>query len=280
MKMRRWATGSATYVFLIALLIIMIYPLVWMFMATFKTNEEIFRSVALFPQSWSLDAFINGWQGNRQITYSTFFLNSFKLVIPTVLATVVSSSLVAYGFARFRFRLKRVLFSLVIGALLLPHEVLIVPQYLIFRNLGWIDSYWPFIVPAALACYPFFIFMLVQFFRGFPRELEEAAIIDGCGSMGIFLRIIVPLSKPALISVALFQFVWRWNDFLNSLIYINTTSKFTVPLALRMSLDISGMVNWNSLLAMSLLAICPLIIVFIFSQKYFVEGIVTTGIKG
>lgn len=268
------------YFFLVLLLIVMIYPLIWMVMASFKSNDEIFNSLSLLPKKWMTDSFISGWKGNGQLTYTTFFLNSFKLVIPTVLATIVSSSLVAYGFARFNFRLKKSLFALVIGTLLMPKEVLIVPRYLIFHKLGWTNSYLPFIVPAVFACSPFFIFMLVQFFRGFPAELEDAARIDGCNSFRIFVQIILPLSKPALFSVVIFQFMWCWNDFFNSLIYINSTSKFTVPLALRMSLDITGSVSWNEIMAMSVLSMIPLTLLFIFAQKYFIEGIATTGIKG
>lgn len=280
MKIKRKAAYYITYLFLVILLIVMIYPLIWMVLASFKSNEEIFNSLSLLPKKWITDSFISGWKGNGQVNYTKFFLNSFEVVIPTVLATVVSSSLVAYGFARFNFRFKKLLFALVISSLFLPQEVLIVPQYLIFHKLGWVNSYLPFIVPGIFACYPFFIFMLVQFFRGIPTELEEAARIDGCNSFGIFTRIFLPLSKPALVSVALFQFMWRWNDFLNSLIYINSTSKFTVSLALRMSLDISGTVVWNEIMAMAVLSMVPLILLFIFAQKYFIEGISTTGLKG
>jgi oligogalacturonide transport system permease protein len=280
MKIKQSVGHYVAYLFLLILLIVMIYPLIWMVMASFKSNDEIFNSLSILPREWITSSFASGWKGNGQVTYTTFFLNTFALVIPTVLATVASSSLVAYGFSRFDFRLRKPLFALVIGSLLLPQEVLIVPQYLIFHRFGWTDSYLPFIVPAAFACYPFFIFMLVQFFRGFPAELEEAARIDGCNSFVIFWRIILPLSKPALFSVAIFQFMWRWNDFFNSLIYINSTRKFTVPLALRMSLDLTGTVNWNEIMAMSVLSMIPLILLFIFAQRYFIEGIATTGIKG
>ena len=174
--------------------------------------------------------------------------------MPTVLGTVHSSTLVAYAFARFQFRFKRFLFMLVISSLLLPNEVLVVPRYLLFNKLGWVDSYLPFIVPAFFATYPFFIFMLVQFFRSLPTEMEDAAVIDGCNSFGILVRIILPLSTAALLSVTVFQFVWRWNDFLNNLIYINSVRKYTVSLALRMSMDVAETIQWNRLMALSLLS--------------------------
>lgn len=169
---------------------------------------------------------------------------------------------------------------LVISSLLLPNEVLVVPRYLLFNKLGWVDSYLPFIVPAFFATYPFFIFMLVQFFRSLPTEMEDAAVIDGCNSFGILVRIILSLSTAALLSVTVFQFVWRWNDFLNNLIYINSVRKYTVSLALRMSMDVAETIQWNRLMALSLLSMLPPVLLYIFVQKQFVEGIATTGIKG
>jgi oligogalacturonide transport system permease protein len=168
-----------------------------------------------------------------------------------------------------------------ISTLMLPNTVVVIPRYLIFRNLDWLDTYWPFIVPAAFGCFPFFIFMLVQFFRGLPRELDESAVMDGCSPPTILFRILLPLCKPALISAALFQFIWTWNDFFNQLIFINSVKKFPLSLALRMSIDSTGgTVEWNQIMAMSVLAIVPPVLIFFFSQKYFVEGIATTGIKG
>lgn len=267
------------YILLIAVGIIMIYPVIWLFFASFKSNDELFGSSALLPSSFSWDAYIEGWKGTGQYTYTLFFLNSLKLVVPTVIFTVFSSALVAYGFAKFKFPFKKTLFILMISTLMLPNAVVIIPKYMLFRDLGWIDSYKPFIVPAVFAGYPFFIFMLVQFFRGLPKELDEAAIIDGCNSFAIFTKIVLPLSKPALISAAIFQFMWTWNDFFNSLVYINSVSKLTLPLALRMSLDASAAVNWNQIMAMALITIVPCILIFFFLQRYFVEGVATSGMK-
>jgi oligogalacturonide transport system permease protein len=258
----------------------MIYPVVWLFFASFKGNDELFGSAALLPKAFTFDSYIQGWKGTGQYGYSTFFLNTIKLVIPTVLFTVMSSAVVAYGFARFKFPFKKILFALMISTLMLPNAVVIIPKYMLFRDLGWIDSYNPFIVPAIFAGYPFFIFMLVQFFRGVPRELDEAATIDGCNSFTIFLRIMLPLSKPALFSAGIFQFMWTWNDFFNSLVYINSVNKLTLPLALRISLDASASVNWSQIMAMALVSILPCILIFFFAQKHFVEGIATTGMKG
>lgn len=268
------------YIFLTILGFIMIYPLIWLFFSSFKPNNEIFGSLDLFPKQIIWDSYLNGWKGNVQFSFSIFFLNSLKLVTPVVLFTLISSTLVAYGFARFKFPLKKILFAVMISTLMLPNAVIIIPRYIIFKYLGWINSYLPFSIPALFACYPFFIFMLVQFFRGIPRELDESAIMDGCNSFTILTRILLPLSKPALFSAGIFQFIWTWNDFFNSLIFINSVSKFTVALGLRMSLDNTATSNWNEVMAMAIVSIIPCVLIFFFAQRYFVEGIATTGNKG
>ena len=274
-------TSLVAYFFLLLLGILMVYPLIWMFFGSFKANDEIFGSLRLLPKAFSLDGYLKGWEGSGQFDFGVFFINTFALVVPTVVFTVVSSALVAYGFARFHFPMKKILFMLMISTLMLPNAVIIIPRYILFKNLHWLNSYLPFTVPALFACYPFFVFMMVQFYRGLPKELDESALIDGCGPLTILLRILLPLSKPALFSATIFQFIWTWNDFFNSLIYINSIKKFPVSLALRMSIDSTGgVVGWNQVLAMSVLAILPPVALFFFAQKYFVEGIATTGIKG
>jgi len=268
------------YILLLWILTIMCYPIIWLFFSSFKTNTEIFGSNKLLPSSFSLRPYIEGWKGVGNISYGTFFKNTFLMVIPTVFFTVLSSSVVAYGFARFRFPLKRVFFALMLSTLMLPDTVIIIPKYMLFRDFKWLNTYLPFIVPTVFAATPFFIFMLVQFFRGLPRELDESAVIDGCGSLRIFFSILMPLCKPALISAAIFQFIWTWNDFFSSLIYITEVRKFTLSLALRMSSDVQSATSWDKTLAMSVLTIIPPVMIFFFAQKYFVEGISTTGIKG
>jgi oligogalacturonide transport system permease protein len=164
--------------------------------------------------------------------------------------------------------------------LMLPDAVIMIPRYILFRNFGWLNTYWPFYIPALLAVNAFFVFLLIQFFRGIPRDLDEAAEIDGCGSFGTLVRVLLPLSKPAVFSVCIFQFIWTWNEFFNALVYINSVSKFPVALGLRMVLDNEGAVNWNQVMAMSVVTILPCVAVFFAAQKYFVEGIATTGLKG
>lgn len=279
-KVKKTARLICSYIFLSILGIIMVYPLLWMFSASFKTNNEIFSSFSLIPRQIVKGSFAAGWKGSGQYSFGLYFSNTFLMVLPTVLLTIISSLLVAYGFARFKFRFKKVLFALVLASLMLPTEVIIIPRYMLFNSLSWLDSYLPFIVPAAFATYSFFIFMLVQYIRGIPRELDESAFIDGCSSFRILTRIIIPLCKPALISVAIFQFVWRWNDFLNPLIYISSVRKYPLSLALRMTLDVTDTIAWNQVMSMSVLSLVPPVLLFFFTQKYFVEGVATTGLKG
>lgn len=260
--------------------LIFLYPLLWLVSASFKPNSEIFASLSLWPSVRVTEAYVEGWRGLGKYGFDAFFKNTLVLTLPTVVLTVLSSTLVAYGFARFRFPGKKMLFALMLSTLMLPDSVLLIPRYLLFRELNWLNTYLPFYVPALLAVHAFFIFLLVQFFRGLPRELDEAAYIDGCSSFGILARILIPLSGPALISAALFQFIWTWNDFFNALIFINSVSKFPVSLGLRMALDNEGAVHWNRVMAMSVLTIIPCVAVFFMAQKYFVEGISTTGLKG
>ena len=278
MKKRLKTLG--THAFLCLLGFLMIYPILWLFFAPFKTNQEILGSIALFPETYTFSAFAEGWRGTGQYTFSVFTLNTLRLVLPTIAFTALSSVVVAYGFARFDFAFKKPLFGLMIATLMLPNAVIIIPRYILFTRIGWHDSYLPFIIPALLACNPFFIFMMTQFFRGLPRALDESARIDGCSSFGILLHILVPLCKPAVISVMLFQMIWTWNDFFNSLIFISSVRKYTLPLALKMTLDNEAAVNWAKVLAMSCVSIFPLVLVFFLAQKYFVEGIATTGLKG
>lgn len=267
------------YLLLVLLGFVLIYPLLWMLGASFMSNQEILSGGGLIPQNPVFDAYQKGWDGIGRYGFGTFFLNTFALVLPTVLFTVVSSVLVGYGFARFEFPFKKTLFILMISTLMLPNTVVVIPRYILFRDLGWLDSYLPFIAPAVLGAYPFFNFMMVQFFRGLPKELEESAYMDGAGSMRILIDILLPLCKPAIFSVVIFQFIWTWNDFFNALIYISSVSKFPVALGLRMTIDIASQVDWNQILAMSVVTILPPVILFFLAQKYFVEGISTSGLK-
>lgn len=267
------------YCFLILLAAVMLYPLIWMFFASFKNNGEIFKA-ALLPAEWTLEGYRNGWAGSGQYTYATFFKNTFLMVLPMVLFTILSASFVGFGFARFRFVGKRFFFALMMGCMMLPNAVMIIPRYIMYRDMGWLDSYLPFIVPCIFGGGSFFIFMFIQFFRGIPRELDESAYVDGCSSFMVYWKIIMPLAKPAIFSAMTFQFMWSWNDFMGPLLYINKVSRYPLSLALRMSMDVNMSISWNNIIAMAIVSITPLVLVFFCAQKYFVEGVASTGIKG
>ena len=264
---KRNSVSWVTYTVVLLIGLAMLYPIIWMFFATFKSNAEIFGSVKLLPSSFSFQSYIDGWHVNSKITYTTLF-------------TVLSSAIVAYGFARYQFPGKKILFGILIATLMLPGAVVMIPRYAMFNKLGLVDTYWPFYLQGLLSVNSFFVFMLIQFIRGLPRELDESAYLDGCSDLKVFVKILVPLMKPALFSAGLFQFMWTYNDYTNVLIYINSVKKYTLSLALRLSLDAESVVQWNKVMAMSFLSILPLIILFFAAQKYFVEGIATSGLKG
>ena len=267
-------------IFIIVFGFVMVYPVLWMISSAFKENRDIFTDIGLMPTVFNLNAFIDGWKGSGKATYTNFFINTFLLVIPTTIFTVMFSALVAYGFARFQFPGKKILFVLLIAMLMLPNSVVIIPRYTLYNKFNWINTYMPFYAPALLCCNAFFPYMLIQFLRGLPRDLDESAYIDGCGTFKTFTHILLPLMKPSLFSAGLFQFLWTYNDYFNSLVFINSVKKFPISLALRMSLDAESVVQWGKVMAMAFVAVVPVILLFFAAQRYFVEGIATSGLKG
>jgi len=276
----RGVLGSARLILLILAAFVISYPLLWLFSASFKDNGEIFTTLGLIPRHFTLEGYENGWKGVGKNPFSLFFVNSFILVVPTVLLTVASSCLVAYGFSRFEFKGKAFWFGLMISTMMLPNTIIMIPRYILFMQFGWLNSYKPFYALAAFATNPFFTFLLVQFFRAIPVQLDESAYLDGCSRRVILGRIIVPLAKTPLISVGLFQFMWTWNDFSNALIYINRVKLYPVALGLRLAIDGEAAISWNKVIAMTVVSMLPCVLLFLFLQKYFVEGIAKTGIKG
>ncbi|MFY9513918.1 MAG: carbohydrate ABC transporter permease [Rubrivivax sp.] len=260
--------------------LVMLYPLVWLVGATFKSNSEIFTELGFWPSRFALDAYAKGWKTSTEYTFATYFLNSFLITIPRIAVTVVSCVLVAYAFARFEFPGRKLLFGVMIATMMLPLIVLRLPQYLVFRELGWLDSYWPLVLPSAFATDTFFVFMLVQFLRGIPRDMEEAAMIDGCGPLQMLWHIIVPLLKPAIVSVIVFQFIWTMNDFMGPLIYLSSVEKYPVSLALKMSIGATEEVEWANVIAISVVALIPSVAVFFAAQRHFIESAASSGIKG
>lgn len=273
-------SAAFRYIVLIIVGLLMLYPLLWMFSAAFKPNNEIFTTLGLWPEHPTSDGFINGWKTGTEYNFGHYMLNTFKYVIPKVILTIISSTIVAYGFARFEIPWKKFWFTTLITTMLLPSTVLLIPQYIMFREMGMLNSYLPLNLPLAFATQGFFVFMLIQFLRGVPRDMEEAAQIDGCSSFQVLWYVVVPILKPAIISVALFQFMWSMNDFIGPLIYVYSVDKYPIALALKMSIDVTEGAPWNEILAMASISILPSIIVFFLAQRYFVQGVTSSGIKG
>lgn len=279
-KQRNTLNTTLRYLVLGVVGLVMIYPMIWMAGASFKSNNaEIFSSIGFIPKNPTLDGYISGWN-SEPYSFSVFMLNTYKFVIPKVIGTIISATVTAYGFSRFKFKGQGFLFGLCMATLFLPQVVLNVPQYLLFGKFNWLNSYLPIVVPSFLAVDTYFVFMLVQFMRSIPRELEEAAEIDGCNSLQRLWYVIVPMVKPSMVSCALFQFMWSSNDFMGPLIYVDSVKKYTASLGLRMFMDAEAGFQWNKVLALSIITILPSLIVFFLAQDQFVEGISAGGVKG
>lgn len=281
MKMKRKKYSELFYhIFLLVFGACMLYPLIWMVFASLKPNVEIFKNLSLLPQTWTIENYVTGWEGISGVTYGKFFLNSFLVVLFAVIGNIISCSLAAYAFSKLDFPLKNFWFFLMMGTLMLPMHVKLIPQYIMYNTFGWVNTYLPLIVPKFLATDGFFVFLMTQFMRGLPREIDEAAIVDGCGPFNMFLRIVIPLSVPAIVTTSIFTFLWTWNDFFSQMIYINDVKKYTVSIALRQFVDSMGHSSWGGLFAMSTLSLVPLFLMFVLFQNYLVEGITAGSIKG
>ncbi|MBX7267487.1 carbohydrate ABC transporter permease [Micromonospora sp. Llam7] len=269
-------------VVLLAIVAVVLYPLIWMIGTSFKSPQEIVNNIGLLPERFTPGNYTDGWR-NFDVSFGRFFLNSAMVSLLTVIGNAVSCLLAAYAFARLRFRLRGVWFAVMIGTLLLPGHVLIVPQYILFRSLGLVGGDWPYLpllIPQFLATEAFFVFLMVQFIRGIPRELDEAARIDGANAFGIFRHVILPLSRPALVTTAIFSFIWTWNDFFRQLVFLSSLSDYTVPVALTLFIDSTSQSAVGPMFAMSVLSLLPVFLFFVAFQRLLVEGINTSGIKG
>lgn len=268
------------HLLIISLGFLMIYPVLWMVSGSFKTNYEILNeSLKLMPNSFSLDNFIRGWQGFGNMTFALFFRNSFIITILATAGVTISSSLVAYAFSRLRFPGRKLLFACMMSTLMLPAQVVMIPQYIIFRNMGFTNTYVPLILPSWFSK-AFFVFMMMQFIQGLPKELDEAAIIDGCSRYTVFFYIILPLIKPALITTIIINFYWAWDDFMGPLIYLSRPKKYPVSLAIKLFADSTSKTDYGAMFAMSSLSLVPVFFIFLFFNKYLIEGISTSGLKG
>ncbi|TSB46015.1 carbohydrate ABC transporter permease [Alkalicoccobacillus porphyridii] len=266
-----------TYCILGVGLSIFLFPVLWMVFTSLKSLEQIVSEpLSLLPASWN-------WSNYGQVfenhPFATYLWNTTWYTIVTVIGTVFFSAVIAFGFARFRARGRTVLFAVILSTMMLPPQVIMIPQYLLFNTIGWIDSYLPLTVPV-LAGSAFLIFLLRQFYLGLPKELDEAVMIDGGGYFTIFFRIILPLSTPAMATAAIMEFMFRWNDLIGPLIYLNTQELYPLSLGLANFTAAYAATPWELLMAASVMAVVPPLILFFFAQKYFIQGIVISGAKG
>lgn len=273
------ARKALSHFLIIGFGMLMLYPVLWMIGSSFKDTAQIFSEVSLIPNPVVTDNYQRGWEG-AGIGFSTYFMNSTIVAVLAVIGNLIACSLAAYAFARLDFRLRRVLFGAMLATIMLPYHVVIVPQYILFAQLDWVNTFLPLVAPKFLAVDSFFIFLMVQFMRGLPNELDQAARVDGAGPWQIYWRIILPLTIPALATTAIFTFIWTWNDFFTPTIYLSDPRLYTVPLGLNSFLDSTGESSWGPMFAMAVLSLGPLFGFFLAGQKYLTSGIATTGLKG
>lgn len=276
--LRRRLSAPTKHVGLLLLGFVMLYPVLWMVVSSLRPGDEIFRSPGLVLDTLRIENYAEGWNALTP-SFGHYLVNSAILVLGCIIGNLVSCSMAAYAFARLEFTGKRWWFGIMLGTIMLPIHVIIVPQYILFSQIGWVNTFLPLIVPKILATDAFFVFLMVQFIRGLPRELDEAARIDGCGHPRIFAQIILPLMKPALATTTIFTFIWTWNDFFAQLIYLTDPEMYTVSVALRSFVDSTVATSWGSQFAMSVVSLLPIFFAFLIGQRYLVKGIATTGGK-
>ena len=268
------------HVCVIGVVLVLLYPIVWLIFTSFKPADEILSSLALLPKHATGDNYSQVFQGIAGYSVWQYLGNSLIISGGAVVGNVVSCSLAGYAFGRLHFRGRGPMFGFMLATIMLPQHVVLIPQYIIFQKMGLVDTFWPLILPKFLATDAFFVFLMVQFIRGLPRELDEAARIDGCGPIGTFRYVIAPLLRPAMITTAIFTFIWTWNDFFTQLIYLNSPAKFTLPLALQIFVDQTSQSAFGPMFAMSVLALVPIGLFFLAFQRFLVEGVATSGLKG
>ena len=280
---KRKILNVTRYAILAVVSLILIYPLLWLVSGIWKENHEIFTSASLIPQE-PVDGFAairDGWNTRAAYNLGAYFLNTLRFLIPRVIGQVVSCVITAYAITRFQFKGKKIVFALVIATLLMPDVIFRIPLFLLYNDLGLLGTFVPLWIESSFATGSFFVFMLIQFMRGIPKELDEAAKIDGCNSLQTLVMVLLPVMRPAIITVGLLTFMWGMNDFLGPLIYIHNPSDWPLQLALRQASDLSGQggVIFREVFAMSTIALIPSITLFFLAQRFFIDGIASTGSK-
>nr|WP_297936052.1 carbohydrate ABC transporter permease [uncultured Blautia sp.] len=277
-KKNKLLSRTLTYIVLILTAAICLFPFLWMISTSFKPMSDIYKMPpTLIPEHGTIENFIEGWKGAN---FQMYFKNTAVITLLATVGTVFSSSIVAYGFARFQSRMSKFLFMVLLGTMMLPTQVTLIPQYLLFYKMGMVDTIWPLVIPSWLGGGAFNIFLFIQFFRTLPKELDEAAKIDGANSLQIFTRILLPAVKPVMLAVLVMALVFNWNDFFNPLIYLNSNEKFTIAIGLQFFKGSQGNVQVGQMMAMALFSLLPVLIVFGTCQKYFIQGIKMSGLKG
>ncbi|GAB3172872.1 carbohydrate ABC transporter permease [Myceligenerans halotolerans] len=264
----------------LGLLAVVLYPALWMVLSAFKPSNDIIGNIDIIPDTWTLANFGTAFGGIGGISFWSFFWNSTLLGVLSVVGVVLSATVSAYAFARVKFPGRGIFFAIMIATLLLPTHVVIIPQYIMFNSAGLVNTYVPLLAGKFLAAEAFFVFLMVQFMRNLPRELDEAARIDGAGHFRIFRSIMLPLMRPAIITSSIFAFIWSWNDFLGPLLYLKKPDLYTLPIALRAYVDQTSVSDYGAQMAMAVLALVPVILFFVVFQRYLVDGVATQGLKG
>lgn len=280
MKTKSLLSNILVHAFIIVFGFVMIYPLLWMFGTSFKPQMELFSSASLFPEHPTFENYIKGWQGVAGIPFVKFIWNGIIVASLCVIGNIISGSLTAFAFSRLQFRLRGIFFVLMLLTMMIPTHAVLIPQYIVFNKLSLIDTYIPLTLPKFFAVESFFVFLMVQFMRGIPRDLDEAAYADGGNAFYVYSWIMLPLTIPAIVTTAIFSFMWTWNDFFSQLLYLNNPEKYTIALGLRLFMDSTGESSWGALFAMSFVSLIPVLFIFIFLQKYLVEGITAGSVKG
>lgn len=279
-RRRKGVKAAGFHAVMVAATIVVLYPGVWMLTSSFKPTNEIIGNISLWSDNMSVDNFVTALSGIGGVGFWTFFANSMILAVASVVGVTLSASVSAYAFARINFPGRSTYFAIMIGTLLLPFHVVIIPQYIMFNQFGMVNTFVPLLAPKFLAAEAFFVFLMVQFMRNLPRELDEAARIDGCGHTRIFASIMLPLMRPAIITSSIFAFIWSWNDFLGPLLYLKKPDLYSLPIALRLYVDQTSVSDYGAQMAMAVLALVPVMIFFILFQRYIVDGVATQGLKG
>jgi multiple sugar transport system permease protein len=271
---------AGRHIGMVIVLLVLLYPIGWLVATSFKPAEEVLSNLSLLPRHPTADNYRQVFGGVAGYGVWHYLANSVVVSVGAVAGNVLSCSLAAYAFARLRFRFRGPMFAFMIATIMLPQHAVLIPQYVIFQKLGLVNTFLPLILPKFLATDAFFVFLMVQFIRGLPGELDEAATMDGCGPFRTFRWVILPLLRPAIITTAIFTFIWTWNDFFTQLIYLNTPDTFTLPLALQIFVDQTSQSAFGPMFALSVLTLVPIGLFFLAFQRFLVAGGATTGLGG